>query len=81
LNSLKSCLSLVAFTRASQSLFGSGLSGLCGQRREIFSLDARREIDENNKGTGEKNKKLCMILPLALILCFMGGCQDKAVMA
>jgi steroid delta-isomerase-like uncharacterized protein len=26
-------------------------------------------------------KKLCMILPLALILCFMVGCQDKEVMA
>jgi len=25
-------------------------------------------------------KKLCMILPLALILCFMVGCQDKAAM-
>ena len=26
-------------------------------------------------------KKLCMILPLALILCFMVGCQDKESMA
>jgi len=26
-------------------------------------------------------KKLFMILPLALILCFMAGCQDKATMA
>ncbi|UCC40495.1 MAG: ester cyclase [Candidatus Aminicenantes bacterium] len=26
-------------------------------------------------------KKLCMILPMALILCFMVGCQDKAAMA
>ena len=26
-------------------------------------------------------KKLVMILPLALILCFMVGCQDKAAMA
>ena len=26
-------------------------------------------------------KKLCMILSLALILCFMVGCQDKEVMA
>jgi len=26
-------------------------------------------------------KKLCIILPLALILCFMVGCQDKAAMA
>ena len=26
-------------------------------------------------------KKLLMILPLALILCFMVGCQDKAAMA
>jgi hypothetical protein len=26
-------------------------------------------------------KKLCMILPLALILCFMAGCQDKEAMA
>ena len=26
-------------------------------------------------------KKLCMILPLALILCFLVGCQDKAAMA
>jgi steroid delta-isomerase-like uncharacterized protein len=26
-------------------------------------------------------KKLCMILPLALILCFIVGCQDKAAMA
>ncbi len=26
-------------------------------------------------------KKLCMILPLALILCIMLGCQDKAAMA
>ncbi len=26
-------------------------------------------------------KKLCMILPLALILCFMVGCQDKEVIA
>ncbi len=26
-------------------------------------------------------KKLCMILPLALILCFMLGCQDKEAMA
>jgi len=26
-------------------------------------------------------KKLYMILPLALILCFMVGCQDKAAMA
>ncbi len=26
-------------------------------------------------------KKLCMILPLALILCFVVGCQDKASMA
>jgi len=26
-------------------------------------------------------KKLSMILPLALILCFMVGCQDKAAMA
>ena len=25
--------------------------------------------------------KLCMILPLALILCFMVGCQDKEAMA
>ncbi len=26
-------------------------------------------------------KKLCMIFPLALILCFMVGCKDKAAMA
>jgi steroid delta-isomerase-like uncharacterized protein len=26
-------------------------------------------------------KKTCMILPLALILCFMVGCQDKEAMA
>jgi len=26
-------------------------------------------------------KKLCMVLPLALILCFMVGCQDKEAMA
>ncbi len=26
-------------------------------------------------------KKLCVILPLALILCFMVGCQDKEAMA
>ncbi len=26
-------------------------------------------------------KKLLMILPMALILCFMGGCQDKDAMA
>jgi len=26
-------------------------------------------------------KKLCMILPLALILCFMVGCQDKEAMS
>jgi len=26
-------------------------------------------------------KKLLLILPLALILCFMVGCQDKAAMA
>ena len=26
-------------------------------------------------------KKLCMVLPLALILCFMFGCQDKEAMA
>jgi steroid delta-isomerase-like uncharacterized protein len=26
-------------------------------------------------------RKLCMILPLALILCFMVGCQDKEAMA
>ncbi len=26
-------------------------------------------------------KKLCMILPLAFILCFMVGCQDKEAMA
>jgi len=26
-------------------------------------------------------KKLCVILPLALIFCFMVGCQDKAAMA
>jgi steroid delta-isomerase-like uncharacterized protein len=26
-------------------------------------------------------KKLCMILPLTLILCFMVGCQDKEAMA
>ena len=26
-------------------------------------------------------KKLCMTLPLALILCFMVGCQDKEAMA
>ncbi len=26
-------------------------------------------------------KKLCVLLPLALILCFMFGCQDKAAMA
>ena len=26
-------------------------------------------------------KKLCMILPLALILCFMVGCQNKEAMA
>ncbi|MCJ7523667.1 MAG: ester cyclase [Candidatus Aminicenantes bacterium] len=26
-------------------------------------------------------KKLCVILPLALILCFMVGCQDKKAMA
>ncbi len=26
-------------------------------------------------------KKLCMILPMALILCFMVGCQDKEAMA
>ncbi len=26
-------------------------------------------------------KKLCMILPLAIILCFMVGCQDKEAMA
>jgi steroid delta-isomerase-like uncharacterized protein len=26
-------------------------------------------------------KKLCMILPLALILCFMVGCQDKDAVA
>ena len=26
-------------------------------------------------------KKLCIILALALFLCFMVGCQDKAAMA
>jgi len=26
-------------------------------------------------------KKLCMILPMALVLCFMVGCQDKEAMA
>jgi len=26
-------------------------------------------------------KNLCMILPLAFILCFMVGCQDKEAMA
>ena len=26
-------------------------------------------------------KNLCMILPMALILCFMVGCQDKEAMA
>ena len=26
-------------------------------------------------------KKLCMILPLALLLCFIIGCQDKEAMA
>ncbi len=26
-------------------------------------------------------KKLCMILPLSLILCFLVGCQDKVTMA
>ncbi len=26
-------------------------------------------------------KKLCLILPLAMILCFMVGCQDKEAMA
>ncbi len=26
-------------------------------------------------------KKLCLILPMALILCFMVGCQDKEAMA
>jgi hypothetical protein len=26
-------------------------------------------------------KKLCIILPFALIICFMVGCQDKAAMA
>ena len=26
-------------------------------------------------------KKLCMISPLALILCFMVSCQDKEAMA
>jgi steroid delta-isomerase-like uncharacterized protein len=26
-------------------------------------------------------KKLCMILPLAMILCFMVGCQDKEALA
>jgi predicted ester cyclase len=26
-------------------------------------------------------KKLCMILPFALVLCFMVGCQDKEAMA
>ncbi len=26
-------------------------------------------------------KKLCMILPLALILCFMVGCQNQEAMA
>jgi hypothetical protein len=26
-------------------------------------------------------KKLCIVLPMALILCFMVGCQDKAAMA
>jgi len=26
-------------------------------------------------------KKLCMILPMALILCFMVGCQDREAMA
>jgi hypothetical protein len=25
-------------------------------------------------------RKLCMILPMALILCFMVGCQDKEAM-
>ncbi|MCD6517599.1 MAG: ester cyclase [Candidatus Aminicenantes bacterium] len=30
---------------------------------------------------GEKMKKLYVILPLAMILCFMIGCQDKAAMA
>ena len=29
----------------------------------------------------EAMKKLCIILPLALILCFMVGCQDKEAMA
>jgi steroid delta-isomerase-like uncharacterized protein len=29
----------------------------------------------------KKMKKLSMILPLALLLCFMVGCQDKEVMA
>jgi steroid delta-isomerase-like uncharacterized protein len=30
---------------------------------------------------GGQMKKLCMILPFALILCFMVGCQDKEAMA
>ena len=30
---------------------------------------------------GGQMKKLCMGLPLALILCFMVGCQDKEAMA
>jgi steroid delta-isomerase-like uncharacterized protein len=36
----------------------------------------------DTKHKGEDNmKKLCMILPLALLLCFIIGCQDKEAMA
>ncbi len=35
-------------------------------------------MDDKKGGT---MKKLLMILPLALILCFMVGCQDKEAMA
>ena len=36
---------------------------------------------ENKLGEDDSMKKLYMILPLVLILCFVVGCQDKEVMA
>jgi hypothetical protein len=43
--------------------------------------EEKKQLIRNQVLIGGQMKKLCMVLPLALILCFMVGCQDKEAMA
>jgi steroid delta-isomerase-like uncharacterized protein len=47
----------------------------------VVEIFVRLGYGKANPLEGVNMKKLFLILPLALILCFMVGCQDKAAMA